>query len=771
MNPKIPIIFLFTAFFCLLTNHNTYAQKREPTGIIKGTLVDAETKTPLIGANIMVANTILGAAADTDGRFIINKVPVGSYTLQFHYIGYESLSKTDVIVRPNRITYVNVELKISSIELKQVVVTGGYFPETDQQPVSITSFSQEEIRRAPGSAGDVSRIIMGLPSIAKVNDQSNSLIVRGGSPVENAFFIDNIEIPNINHFPTQGASGGPIGLVNVDFIKEVDFHTGGFSAVYGDKLSSIMNITFREGNRDEFDAQLDLNFSGFGGVAEGPLFQQKGSWLFSARRSYLDLLVKAIDIGTSVAPRYSDYQGKLVYDINLNHQLTLLGLWGDDHNNPDRKIAVKNDMIVYGNQDIYENTTGVNWRALWHKSGYSNTSIAYTSKKFKEDFFETNTGMHLVKNRSHEPILKFRNVNHFRLNKTNSIEFGVEAKHFTTDYNNFYAEYTDALGETVPDFTMDSRISANKFGAFMNYIAVPFHRLTTTLGVRADYFSYNKNSTISPRFALSYQLTDRTSIKGSTGLYYQNLPLILLSQNQGNKKLKDMLAIHYIFGMDHLLTETTKLSLEIYQKTYLNFPLDPTQPALFLIDELFYRYGFFFNHGQLIDKGKAFSRGVEIMLQKKLAKDFYGLASAAYFRTRYKGGDNIWRDRVFDNRLILSMQGGYKPNSKWEFSLRWIYAGGAPFTPFDIDASRTLHRAVLDGNRINAARYPAYHSLNVRFDRRFYFRESNLVFYLSVWNAYNRKNIATFFWNENENKQDVIYQWSLLPIFGIEFEF
>lgn len=751
-------------------NHfSAFAQER--TGIIKGRLLDGETKAPLVGANVEVLNTIMGSATDEQGQFFVNDVPVGSYSLRFSYIGYQNATQTDVIVRPQRITFVEADLKPSALQAEAVEVSGGYFTQSDEQPLSVTGFSREEIRRAPGSAGDVSRIIWSLPSIAKINDQSNSLIVRGGSPVENAFYIDNIEIPNINHFPTQGASGGPIGMINVDFIENVQFHTGGFSAQYGDKLSSIMDINFREGNRDEFDAQLDLNFTGFGGALEMPILGQKGSLLFSARRSYLDLIIGLADVGTTVAPSYGDYQGKLVYDINAHHQLTVLGISGDDHNSPDRETAQKNAMIVYGNQDIYENTAGINWRALWNKSGYSNTSVSYTSDQFKEDYFETSSAIHLLRNRSLEQSFKLRNVNHFRLSQRHSLEFGVEAKHLITDYDNFFNDYTDALGDTVPAFTLDDKITADKVGAFVSYIAKPVNRLTATLGMRADYFSYNENSYLSPRFSFSYQFSPRTSLNGATGVFYQNLPLVLLSQRESNRDLKDPMATHYILGVDHLLTENTKLSLEAYEKDYQDFPIDPTQPSLFQLDELFYRYGFFFNHAPLLDNGKAYSRGVELTLQKKLAENFYGLASASYFRTRYKGGDGVWRNRVFDNRLMFSMEGGYKPNSKWEFSMRWIYAGGAPYTPFDLGASQQLNRAVLDENRINEARYPDYHSLNVRFDRRFNFSSTNLVFYLSVWNAYDRKNIASYYWNEEENKPDVIYQWSLLPIFGLEFEF
>jgi hypothetical protein len=767
-----PFFFSIVALFCVTISLDiVMAQEQIHTGAIRGQVTDADTKAPLVGANVILFGTTKGAATDPEGFYVIENVLVGTYTLEFRYIGYETLRKTDVVVRSGRITFVPAELKMTPLEGEEVVVASGYFSEVEDQPTSAIGFSFEEIRRAPGSAGDVSRILMSLPSIAKVNDQTNNLIVRGGSPVENGFFVDNIEIPNINHWPTQGASGGAIGLLNVDFIQDVRFYSGGFSSLYGDKLSSIMDITFREGNRTEFDGQFDLNFAGFGGIVEGPFLNKKGSFLFSARRSYLDLIVDVIDIGTSVAPRYGDLQGKIVYDINDSHKMTILGVFGDDHNNPDRKAAEENDMIVYGNQDIFQNTVGLNWRALWHRSGYSNTSISYTSAKYKEDYYETSTGTHLVRNRSLAQAYKFRNVNHFRLSKKHSIEFGIEAKHLITDYDNFYSEYTDALGGTVPALVLDKQTSANKFGVFANYISKPIRNFTTTLGVRADYFSYTKRGTISPRFSFSYQLTRLTSIKGSTGLYYQDLPLLLLVQSEDSENLKTPVATHYVVGIDHLITENTRFTLEVYQKDYDNFPIDPSQPALFLIDELFYRYGFFFNHEQLVDNGKAYSRGIEIMIQKKLAKDFYGLVGASYFRTKYKGGDGRWRDRVFDNRIIFSVEGGYKPNNKWEFSARWIYAGGAPYTPFDLEKSRELKRAVLDENRINEARYPDYHSLNIRFDRRFNFLRTNLIFYFSVWNAYNHKNVATYFWNEKEGKQDTIYQWLLLPIFGLEYEF
>jgi len=733
--------------------------------------LDNETKSPLIGANVTIFDFALGAATNHEGYFIINSIPSGAYTLQFSYIGYQQKIKTDIIVKPSRSVFIEESLKPQTLETDAIVIKAAYFSEDDDQPVSNTSFSAEEIRRAPGSAGDVSRILMGLPCIAKVNDQSNSLIVRGGSPIENAFYVDNIEIPNINHFPTQGSSGGPIGLINVDFIKDVNFYSGGFSTNYGDKLSSIMEMSFREGDRDAFNAQLDLNFSGFGGVAEGPLFNKKGSWLFSARRSYLDYLIKAVDVGSSVAPSYGDIQGKIVLDLNAYNKLSLLGIFADDHITTNQEVAIENDMLNYGNQDIYEGTVGFNWRKLWEKTGYSNTSLSITGSKFEEDFYETGNRQQLVKNRSFEKTYSLRNINHIRLNDNHKLDFGIEAKLLDNNYNNFYAETQDILGNINPALKFDKNFQSLKLGSFVSYSFRPFANLTTVLGLRADYFDYNKNFHLAPRFSLVYKLSDKTSLSTSTGMFYQNLPPILLLQQKENKNLKDPHSIHYIVGFNHLLTEDTKFTLEFYQKDYLNFPLDPNQPELFILDEVYYQYSFYQSHSSLIDNGKAYSQGIELMVQKKLATDFYGLASATFFTTKYKTLNKHWKNRIFDNRFTMSIEGGYKPNSNWEFSMRWIYAGGPPYTPFDKNLSKSQNSGIFDRERINKERYPNYHSLNIRFDRRFHFTNSNIIFYLSVWNAYNQKNIATYIWNENESKQDTTYQWGLLPIFGIEYEF
>jgi hypothetical protein len=377
-------------FFHLMININ-YSQDKGLVGKIEGFIIDAESKSELIGANILLVNTTIGAATDIKGKFIIENAPIGNYSVKISFMGYDPIIKTDILVRSNRTTSINGQLSPSSIESDEVFVEAAYFQKNVEQPLSSINFSGEEIRRAPGSAGDVSRILMSLPSVAKVNDQSNTLIVRGGSPIENTFYIDNIEIPNINHFPSQGSSGGAIGMLNVDFIQDVDFFTGGFSAIYGNKLSSIMDLSFREGNNERVEGQLDLNFAGFGGIIEGPLFSENANFMISARRSYIDFLIKMIDVGSSVAPTYGDIVGKIVYDFDKNNKLMFLGVFGDDHMSSNQQNAIANKMVFYGDQDIYQSTIGLNWRSLWSKKGYSSTSFSFNSMNFIEDFYETGT--------------------------------------------------------------------------------------------------------------------------------------------------------------------------------------------------------------------------------------------------------------------------------------------------------------------------------------------------------------------------------------------
>jgi len=762
-------VITFTLFLFLL--HSFPQAAAELTGKIQGQVIDQETLTPLPGVNVFIEKSMWGAATDTNGQYSIAQVPVGSYQVIFSFIGYRRVVITDVIVKSNRLTMVNAELPPEVLELEGVSIVGGYFTETEDAPLSATSLRYEEIRRSPGAHGDVSRIVAVLPSVAPSTDQTNNLVVRGGNPGENGFYVDNIQILNINHFPTQGSAGGALGILNVEFIDDFSFYSGGFSAAFADRLSSVMDISFRQGNREHLVGQVDLNWAGFGVMGEGPLANGRGSWLAGLRRSYLDLLVKYIDVGNTIAPRYSDAQAKVVFDINPDHQLTLLEIGAVDENHADRQTAIDNKMIAYMNQNLLQNTVGLNWRALWNKNGFSNTSLACTRDQYHEDVFDTGSNRMLLQRRSQNHIFSFRNINQLKLNHSNTLAFGFESKFYKADLNNTFKEQWDASGTPLPSLTVDRELDMEMYGGFINHTWRPYSRLTAEAGMRIDYSSLQKNGYFSPRIMLNFELTSKTMLSAAVGRYVQNLPLELVAQNPSFNTLSSLQSDHYIVGLSHMLNEHTRLTLELYKKQYSHFPMDKQQPAFFIIDEPFYNNGFYRPYETLVDNGKALSRGIELMVQNKLTKNVYGLMSGCLYRAEYTGLDGMKYRRTFDQRVLFSAEGGYKPNNLWEVSLHWTLSGGRPYTPFDIQMSEEMNSGIIDSKRVNGERYPAFNWLNIRVDRRVHFLNSNLVMYLSIYNVLNRKNVSALFWNPESNRQEVINQWGMLPIFGIEYDF
>ncbi len=736
---------------------------------VTGRVTDQQTHRPLAAAVVSVRGTDQTATTDSAGRYRIVGVSAGTWIIEVRRIGYRPIAFPDVVVRQNRFSVIDLALEPAPFQLETVEAAPALFPEPALTAGSLVGFSAEEIKRAPGAAGDVSRILQGLPSVAKVNDQSNALAVRGGSPLENLFLVDGIEIPNINHFPTQGSSGGPIGLLHVDLIRDVDFSAGGFGAESGDRLSSALNIRFREGNREGLDAQLDLNFIGFGGIAEGPL-GRSGSWIVAARRSYLDLAVKAFDLGSTAVPQYGDYQGKLVVDLGRQHRLGLLAVWADDRFETDLANALENEAFTFGQQDLLQGTTGLTWTGAFGSRVNMVTSAAWSTSRFNESYFEAggNNGL-IFRNRSREGAFRLRHTTSIAL-RSGTLSVGGDASRASSRYDNRY-DVPDPLGADPTTLDVRTTLRSTRAGAFATLAARASHTVSATLGARIDHHSATGNTTLSPRAAVAVRLGTATVATASGGVYYQTLPSVLLAQAPSHRALPDPRAIHAVVGINHQLADDLRFTLEGYHKRYDRLPVDPDQPGLLPVDELYHGFGFLAAHETLQSTGTGTTTGLEALLQKRMTSRFYGQVGASYARSFYRAGNDVRRPRVFDNRVVLTAEGGWKVGGSWDLSARWIYAGGAPYTPVDAAASAAAGRTVLDGTRINASRLPAYHALSIRADRRFAIGSTTLNTFLSVWNAYNRENVAQVYWNPATGRIDSVTQWTLLPVFGIEWEF
>lgn len=755
-------------FLLIFAAFSIQAFAQTNTGIIKGHVVDESTKEPLIGVNVILVDTPFGAATDADGNYSIPNLPIGTYRVFFQYIGYKMWVQTDVVIRADRTTTVDAGLQFTVLETDGVVVTAEYYQKNQTELTSVVGFSTEEIRRSPGAGQEITRVLNALPGVASRGETSQDLFVRGGSPLENGFYIDNIFIPNASHFTTgDGSSFGPVGLINTEFVEHVDFYSGGFSSAYGDRLSSISMVRYREGNANRVTGELGLNFAGGTAIVEGPWADGKGTFFVSGRRSYLDIIANAINAGG--APAFGDVQGKMTYQINNKHSLSLLNLFGQSRFTQRAEDAEEDGDNEFIDVDGAQNTVGLTWLALWKENGYSSTSASYSFRN--RDFVSQRLVDNSLKldEQIRSDFVNLRNVNFRQFNPRLKAEFGGELVYEESSFEFNQEPYTSRSGIAQTGFVRELSESTVRLGSFVSLIANPVQRLQLTLGVRSDYTSLNEDLSLSPRAALSYQVTPKLSINGSAGVFHQAVPLYITAQDPANRDLDQMQARHFIVGIDYLLTPDTKLTIEAYEKQYRHMPIqdpgntlgDPTY-ALDNRGELL---------GSLVSNGEAYSRGLEVLVQKKLAQQVYGLASASVFRSRYTDAQGIDRNRLFDTKVLFNVIGGYKPSDIWEFSVRWTYSGGRPVTPLDEAASAQFGDEVWDISSFNAERLPAYHALFIRADRRFNFKSSNMVTFLSLWNAYSRSNVEDYFWNIKENRTDERNQFSLLPIIGLEFEF
>jgi outer membrane receptor for ferrienterochelin and colicin len=745
---------------------NLYSQKNSiETGSIKGEVYDGTTKEPLVGANILVVGTTLGSSSDVDGQFSITRVPIGTYSLRVTAIGYTAFIATDIVVLVAKPAETRIALEESTIQVDAVQVTAGYFQKIPDRPISNLIQSNEEIRRLPGGLEDVVRAISIMPGVAQVQPGRNDLIIRGGAPSENLFVIDNIEVPNINHFGTQGASGGPLSFVNLDFVEQTSFSTGGFGVRYGDKLSSVLSINLGEGRKDHFGGKATIAASQFGLNLEGPI-NEDGTYLFSARRSYLDFIFKAAGFG--FVPEYWDFLGKIHYHLSPKDQLVVLGIGVLDNvklfnETPDKRFS--NSRVLGSDQNQF--IGGMSWRHLMNH-GFFTVSFGqtYVDYNYRQNDSLLNS-LFRTYSFEHESTLRGDLLTHVAKNTEFSI--GVQAKNVRFSDDIFLARQTTSFGDTLGiNALYNSR--ATKASSYIQ-LSQDIEYLRFSFGVRVDYFDLIKNKfAYAPRFSASYALTPVMNVSASVGRYYQAPSYIWLIANPINSSLKFVGADQYIVGVDYMIQNDTKVSIETYIKKYFDYPASLARTYLVMAntgagfggsEEGFASFGL----DPLVSLGKGQSRGVEFLAQKKLSEiPCYGTVSISYTESEFTALDGISRPSSFDQRWIINIGGGYIFNALWEFSAKFRYATGRPYTPYGAGGMQS-------GLSYNTYRIDANHSLDVRVDRRWSFDAWSLVTYVDIQNIYNRKPIDVPRYNQRTGQVEQTSSIGILPSIGVSAEF
>ncbi len=753
------------------------------TGSLQGRVRDAVTAELLAGANVVIDGLQLGAAADTSGYFIIRNIPRGTYTVRASYLGYITGIQYEVRVESG-VASINFDMSEQEVEGQGVEIVASPFAKTSTNLVSVKQIGQEQIRSNPGSNFDISKVVQSLPGVSGSVGFRNDIIVRGGSPNENVFYLDGVETPVINHFATQGAGGGPVGIINSVFVQNINFQSSGFGAQYDNALSSVFDFEMISPNKERFQSEAILSATEAGLTFDTPFNKKKTiTGFFSARYSYLQFLFKAI--GLPFLPTYIDGLGKVQWEINPRTTLTFIGIGAIDRltlNRPDNPTLAQQvtlEALPIINQNTA--TAGLVLKRLT-KRGYF-TVIA--SRNFFENvnYRENDTLPNLQNGR----VLDYRSLeveNRLRINvvsKLGSFRLGYGGTLVYAEANNRTFNYIRP-GDTI---RADNGVRIARYGLYADvgrdYLS---GRLKTKLGIRTDMNSLTRGGSnpmeaLSPRASLSYALTDKINLNASTGVYYKLPPYTVLAfggqsqlLNQGSRYFQ---STHLVFGLDYNPTPSAIVSIEGFLKLYDRYPVSVANGNS--LANTGGTFGVFGNEAvQPIGKGRAY--GVEIYAQKRLTKRTYGIASYTLYWSEFTNdlvtsGNTGYTRSSWDNRHLASITGGWRFGKKlnWELAGKFRYLGPLPYTPTRTDATALqfyTQRGIglLDFNRVNAVEAGSFSQVDLRLERRFYFTKWNLTVFIDIQNLFNTFNeTAPNFTLARDPNNVAVFSQPLQPVF------
>lgn len=719
---------------------------------MKGTVIDRSTRQPLEFVNVLVVGLGTGASTDAEGNFTISKLPPGIYRLQASALGYKTVLTSEY--RVNHITpHIQIEMEEESAALAEVTVTASPFRRIAESPVSLRVIGLQEIEKAPGANRDISRVVQNYPGVAfSPIGYRNDLIVRGGGPSENRFYLDGVEIPNINHFSTQGASGGPVGLIDADLIRSVKFYSGAFPANRGNALSSVLDFSLRDGDMERNSLKATLGASEVALSSNGHL-GNKTSYLVSVRQSYLQMLFKVL--GLPLLPAYTDASFKVKTRFDARNELTVLGLGGIDRMKLNFDIdgedaeyilsylpKIQQETFTLGS--VYRHYAGPHVQSVTLSHSYlNNRNLKY------RDNDESSPDNLTLRLRSIEQETKLRMENTSTWN-TWKVNAGVELNqtHYTND------TYQQIFIDTLSVYNYHTLLNLFRWGVFgsVGYTSSD-ERFSASLGLRSDGNNYsgrmkNMLRQLSPRLSLSYRWLKNWSISGHWGLYYQLPPYTSLGfkDREGiwvNRNLDYQSVTQGSLGIAWNPDSRMEVSVEGFYKDYNRMPVSMADgiPLACKGND----YGVVGNE-RLVSSGDGRSYGVEIMFKWLLQQKLNLSSSVTIFKSEFQDGTTgRYIPSAWDNRFIVNVSGTYNLPRQWSVGMKVCCIGGSPYTPYDEDKSSLVEawnaqgKAYYDYSRYNTERLPAFGQLDVRVDKTFYLKKCMLGFYLDIQNVTGSK--------------------------------
>ena len=737
---------IYFTLFLFLLNFQSLAQN---TGEIKGYVREAKTGSPIPGATVQLEGTNLGAISNPEGYYIIDNIPPATYAVKVSYVGYLPQVRYGVIVRSGGIPDINFSLEESFEQLEEVIVTANPFTKAEETPLSIQKLNAEEIAGYPGGNNDIAKVVQSLPGVSgSIGGFRNDIIIRGGAPNENVYYLDGIEIPNINHFATQGSAGGPVGLLNVSFFNGVTLSSSAFPAQYDNALSGILQFDQRTGNQEMLKTNFRLGSSEAALTFEGPLFKKnkdetkaKTTFIASVRRSYLQFLFEVI--GLPFLPDYWDFQYKINHEIDEYNSISLTGVGSIDDfsiNVPDEFDAEQQatlDRVPVIQQRT--NTIGLTWKNRFKNNkgllqvSLSTNRLSNNFRQFRDN--ENQTGLFL-QNDAIEQETKLRVLQTlFKGQWTWKLSQSVQRVNFSNNTINM-----------VDNFNFNSEIDFTRYGASVQASRLSLdQRWSFSLGFRVDGNSFTDGGNrfweqFSPRASASYTFDQQRkwSVNASMGLYYKIPPYTILGfrnndQSLPNQDIEYIQNFHAVLGLEYLLTPSSRFTLEGFYKKYYNYPVSVTDSvSLANLGADFSVLG----NEPVASVGLGRSYGLEFLYQKKFTNDYYAIMAYTLFWSEFTGfNTEEYLPSAWDSRHLLTFTGGYQFGKNWEISARMRFVGKTPFAPVDQNETLANYPAVIfNYNQLGDERLNPFNQTDVRIDKKFNYKKWTLNVFLEVQN-------------------------------------
>lgn len=748
---------IFSLLAIIVVSMQSFAQQTT----VKGRVASSISNESIEMASVTIVELQKIVFTDKNGVFSFDNLLPGLYTFKAKATGFDEQVLNEISITYTRTIELNFTLEPLYKQQQEVKVKASPFKKNPESPVSLRTLNAAEIERLPGAGRDVSKVLQALPGVALRPTFRNDIIIRGGSPGENKFYLDGIEVPNINHFATQGSSGGPVGLLNVNFIREVDFYSGAFPANRANGLSSVISFNQKDGNKEKLVTNFALGSSDAALTFDGPL-GKKADFIFSIRRSYLQFLFSALKL--PFLPTYNDSQFKVNIRPNDKNKISIIGLGAFDDFALNTSVndgitdtaKLEYNNFILGNiptQKQWNYTIGMNWQ---HYSKNSIQTFVASRNMLNNSSVRYFNNIEAPVNRildysSFEAENKFRFEHQFTKNGY-KFNFGVGyeyARYFSSNYNKI------AIQGNVITIDNQSNLYMSKASAFGQVSKAYLNgRMNLSLGLRTDINSYSSSmanplNQLSPMFSASYKLTPSWTINANIARYNQLPAYTILGYRNAtgdlvNKQndLKYITADHFVLGTAYSTEFNARFSVEGFYKKYNKYPFSINDSIS--LANLGTDFGIVGNEAvRSVSIGRAY--GTEFLYQQKMVKGFYGVVAYTFVTSEFLNAQDHYVASSWDSKNIVSLTGGKRFKNGWEVGVRWLYSGGSPYTPIDVATSSLKAvwdvngRGLLDYSKLNTEREGSFHQLNIRVDKKYYLKKWTLNFYLDIQNAYAAK--------------------------------